>query len=129
MVDPVERISRTDPSMPTAINHSLSIGSEPDNAWVAARQSKITEGLLELEKAARDEIASRREPADDSQPEDDSDAARERDARARQFGEPYDAPDETGEPPQHPEFSGESDRIGTQNFDEDTPFGTRVAIL
>ena len=26
-------------------------------------------------------------------------------------------------------FSGESERIGTQNFDEDTPFGGRVAIV
>ncbi|MGV8938969.1 MAG: hypothetical protein ACOH2J_17760 [Allorhizobium sp.] len=123
MVDPVERISRTAPSIATALNHSLSIGAEPDNAWVAARQSKITEGLLELEKAARDEIASR------SQPEEDSEAVRERDARARQFGEPYGEPEEAETPPDHLEFSGESDRIGTQNFDEDTPFGTRVAIL
>lgn len=26
-------------------------------------------------------------------------------------------------------FSGESDRIGSKNFDEDTPFGERVAYL
>jgi len=126
MVDPVERIARTAPSMATALNHSLSIGSEPDNAWVAARQSKITEGLLELEKAVRDEIAARGGPAE----EEDSEAVREREARARQFGEPYETDDEPdAEEPQPAEFSGESERIGTQNFDEDTPFGTRVAIL
>ncbi|GEO84015.1 MULTISPECIES: hypothetical protein [Alphaproteobacteria] len=123
MVDPVKRISRTDPSAPTQIDSSLSISSEPDNAWIAARQSKITEGLLALEKAARDEIASR------SQPEEDSKAVRERESRARHLGEPYGEAEEAEKPPEHPEFSGESDRIGTQNFDDDTPFGTRVVIL
>mgnify|MGYP006213825191 CR=1 FL=1 len=28
-----------------------------------------------------------------------------------------------------PRLSGESERIGTQNFDEDTPFGDRTLIV
>ncbi|MGO8448142.1 hypothetical protein ACC791_37075, partial [Rhizobium ruizarguesonis] len=39
------------------------------------------------------------------------------------------AASEEGEAAEQPVLSGESDRIGTRNFDDDTPFGERVAII
>ncbi|MBY3166109.1 hypothetical protein HFO53_00020 [Rhizobium laguerreae] len=37
--------------------------------------------------------------------------------------------EEASEQAEWPALSGESDRIGTRNFNDDTPFGERVAIL
>gem|GEM_PF-4882398 len=45
MVDKVERIRGTASATPTRVNESLSITSEPDNAWIAQRQSAINEDL------------------------------------------------------------------------------------
>ncbi|MCL6706915.1 hypothetical protein M8R20_07880 [Pseudomonas sp. R2.Fl] len=120
MVDPVQRISSTNTSMPTQVGNSLSIGSEAYNAWIAARQAKINEDLLDLEKAATEELARRRAEEEIS-PDDQR--------HARQWGEPLGESTEAGDDAQPQTLSGESDRIGTQNFDDDTPFGERVAIV
>ncbi|WP_159950481.1 hypothetical protein [Rhizobium sp. 18065] len=122
MVDPVTRISRADQSVPTQISQTLNIRSDSENAWVAARQSKINDDLLELHKIAVEELARRKQQDGDIDPD-------EQHSHARQWSEPLGSFDETEETGQPPRLSGESERIGTQNFDEDTPFGERVAIL
>ncbi|MEB2846801.1 hypothetical protein GAO09_05025 [Rhizobiales bacterium RZME27] len=95
MVKPVARISASAASEATRIDHSLSITSEPDNAWVAARQDRMT---ADQEERKRDVTEG-----------DSEDHAREEADEAL--------------------LSGESERIGSQNFDDDTPFGDRVAII
>nr|WP_246762673.1 hypothetical protein [Rhizobium sp. NZLR1] len=37
--------------------------------------------------------------------------------------------EEAGHQAEQPVLSGESERIGTRNFDDDTPFGERVVIV
>ena len=128
MVDPVTPISATAPSSPTRIGTSTSIGSEPDNAWVAARQAQITADALTHvhpqlpHPEAEIPGLSHRDPSDD----------RDQDRRHRAEEEPDTSSlaerSETGTP-QDDRLSGESERIGTVNFDDDTPFGTRKAII
>ena len=95
MVKPVTRISASAESEVTRIDHSLSITSEPDNAWVAARQDRMTADGEGRERSVTES------DSDDHAPEEADEAL----------------------------LSGESERIGSQNFDEDTPFGDRVAII
>ncbi len=98
----VERISRTSPSAAssqTEGGHTLNLGSDAQNAWVAARQSKINHDLEERHQQDTEEKIGQ-----DSPVEDGGDVEEKR-------------------------FSGESERIGTQNFDENTPFGERVVIV
>lgn len=121
MVDPVQRVSSSNTSLPTQTGTSLSIGSEAYNAWIAARQAKINEDLLELEKAAIEELARRRAQEEEASPEEQR--------HTRQWGEPFGEWSDAEDTAQPPTLSGESDRIGTQNFDEETPFGERIAIV
>ncbi|CAH0341506.1 hypothetical protein [Rhizobium sp. CECT 9324] len=122
MVDPVNRISRSEASMPSQIDHTLNVRSDANNAWIAARQSQINDDLLELQKIAIAELARRKEQEATVDPD-------EQHPHSRQWFEPVDPSEETEQSEQPPKLSGESDRIGTQNFDDDTPFGERVAIL
>jgi hypothetical protein len=122
MVDPVNRISRSEASMPSQIDHTLNVRSDANNAWIAARQSQINDDLLELQKIAIAELARRKEQEATVDPD-------EQHPHSRQWFEPVDPSEETDQSEQQPKLSGESDRIGTQNFDDDTPFGERVAIL
>ncbi|MFN3363561.1 hypothetical protein ACQKP1_14320 [Allorhizobium sp. NPDC080224] len=98
----VERISRTSPSaasLQTESGQTLNLGSDAQNAWVAARQSKINHDLEERQQRdAEEKIA-------------------------------HDSPAEDGGDVEEKRLSGESERIGTQNFDENTPFGERVVIV
>ncbi|MGF9562779.1 hypothetical protein [Neorhizobium sp. JUb45] len=105
MVEPVTRISASAASEATRIDSSLSITSEPDNAWVAARQEQITADQQRLRRDAADE------KPDGAPPHHAHTAA------------------ETSDQPEEQRLSGESERIGNQNFDDDTPFGERVVIL
>ncbi len=98
----VERISRTSSSAAssqTEGGHTLNLGSDAQNAWVAARQSKINHDLEERQQQDAEEKIAHVSAA-----EDDSGAEEKR-------------------------LSGESERIGTQNFDGNTPFGERVVIV
>ncbi|SIQ32001.1 hypothetical protein SAMN05880561_102724 [Rhizobium sp. RU33A] len=98
----VERISRTSPSaasLQTESGQTLNLGSDAQNAWVAARQSKINHDLEERHQRDADEKSAEDEAVTDD------------------------------EAPEEKRFSGESERIGTQNFDENTPFGERVTIV
>ena len=123
MVEAINPISATAPSEPTRVGTSTSIGSEPDNAWVAARQSHITADLLALKRTAEKESASDLIPHAELLVEDDQHA------KKRRGDEPSEERETAEEQAEHPNFSGESDRIGTCNFDDDTPFGERVAII
>lgn len=123
MVDPVQRISSSSTSMPTHVGNSLSIGSEAYNAWIAARQAQINQDLLDLEKAARDELARRKAE------EEEEEVSSNEQEHSRQQTQPFGEWSEVEDTPQPHTLSGESPRIGTHNFDEDTPFGERVAIL
>ncbi|EKF60145.1 hypothetical protein QWE_08621 [Agrobacterium albertimagni AOL15] len=97
----VERISRTSSSAAssqTEGGHTLNLGSDAQNAWVAARQSKINHDLEERQQRDAEEKIAHDSPAEDGGAEEKR-------------------------------LSGESERIGTQNFDENTPFGERVVIV
>ena len=119
MVDAINPISATAPSEPTKVGTSTSIGSEPDNAWVAARQSKITADQLAAKKAVEKEAANGLIPHADLIVENEEHPQ-------KRHGH---AASEEGEAAEQPVLSGESDRIGTRNFDDDTPFGERIAIV
>ena len=123
MVEKIAPTSPTAPSSATHVNHSTSIGSEPDNAWVAARQTQITADQLAAKKAAEKETASDLIPHADLIVENEAHPQKRHGHAALEEGE------EAGELAEEPVLSGESDRIGTRNFDDDTPFGERVAII
>lgn len=127
MVERVSRISSSASSSSTQIDNSLAIGSEPYNAWVAARQDKINDDLRERAREhASDPDGHHKSPEDEA--EEDADA-RMQARHARQLGEPDDSVDTAEEPHEDCTLSGESDRIGTRNFDDDTPFGERSVIV
>ncbi|RWY87119.1 hypothetical protein EHI44_13355 [Rhizobium leguminosarum] len=123
MVDAINPISATAPSEPTKVGTSTSIGSEPDNAWVAARQSQITADQLAAKRAVEKEAASVLIPHADLIVEN------KEHPQKRHGHAASDDRDEAVEHAEQPVLSGESDRIGTRNFDDDTPFGERVAII
>ncbi|WP_458391797.1 hypothetical protein [Rhizobium laguerreae] len=118
MVDAINPISATAASEPTQVGTSTSIGSEPDNAWVAARQSQITADQLAAKEAAKGLV-----------PHADLIVENEEHPQKRHGHAASDDGEEAGEQAEQPVLSGESDRIGTRNFDDDTPFGERVAII
>ncbi|QEE44592.1 hypothetical protein FVA81_08215 [Rhizobium sp. WL3] len=122
MVERISRISRSDATSPTDIGYTLNIGSDADNAWVAARQSQINRDIEERRRTMLEEKAKHGtlddEPAGggDEPPSDPG-------------VETSDADDTAEDSAEEPRLSGESERIGTQNFDEDTPFGDRTLIV
>lgn len=124
MVDPVDRISSSAATTATQIGTSLSIESEADNALVAARQSRMTADLLALAAEAH-KHAPHPHPAEDHEP---GGVHEDGHAPSRQFFEPEDDAI-AAEPEPEATLSGESERIGSVNFDDDTPFGHREAIV
>ena len=122
MVEAVNSISSTAASEPTKVGISTSIGSEPDNARVAARQSQISADQQASKGAAETNGAGTLIPHPDLLVDEEQHGKRHGHARSGE-GE------EAGEAAEQPLLSGESERIGTRNFDKDTPFGERVAIL
>lgn len=121
MVEAVNRIASTAASEPTKVGSSTSIGSEPDNAWVAARQSQITADQQASREAAGTNGAGGLIPHADLIVGDEE--------HPRHGHALSEEGEETGEEAEQPLLSGESERIGTRTFDEDTPFGERVAII
>lgn len=122
MVDAIKPISSTAASEPTKIGISTSIDADPDNAWIAARQSEITADQLAFKTAVEKEAANDLIPHADLLV-DDEEAQKRRGHSASEDGE------QAGEQTEPPLLSGESERIGTRNFDDDTPFGERTAII
>ncbi|AYD02087.1 hypothetical protein [Neorhizobium sp. NCHU2750] len=121
MVDPVTPVAATAASAPVKVESSFSI-AEPDNAWADARQSQVNADLAAL-KAARDEAETNREEKAERNTLDDRHPHKRHDASGA------DVSGESEENPDEERLSGESDRIGTRNFDDKTPFGHRVLIV
>lgn len=122
MVERISRISRSDATSPTDVGHTLNIGSDADNAWVAARQSQINHDIEERRRTMLEEKAEHGTLDDEQAGNEDGPLS---DPRVETSGT-----DETAEDgAEEPRLSGESERIGTQNFDEDTPFGDRTLIV
>ncbi|MBB3594143.1 hypothetical protein FHX08_004546 [Rhizobium sp. BK529] len=116
----VEKIAPTAPTAApsaTHINHSTSIGSEPDNAWVAERQAEITAG--KEKKGEYHAAASDHKRVDEG---DDRAADRHLDHHSAH-------PHADDVNPDEERLSGESERIGTGNLDEDVPFGDHIGYL
>jgi hypothetical protein len=128
MVDAITPIAATAVSSPTRIDTSTSIDSISEHAWTAARQSQITADQDGLAKDnAVDREHHRHDPPDTADP-----PIGDRDeplSPRQQRDEVLEELDAAEQPPGQPRLSGESERIGTQNFDEDTPFGERVAFV
>lgn len=122
MVERISRISRSEGSARTEAGNTLNLGSDAQNAWVAARQSKINDDIEERRRLLSEERTR------DGMPEDDE-ATPDTPFPSRQWVEPSEPAEEAEEEAEEPRLSGESERIGTQNFDEDTPFGERVVIV
>lgn len=121
MVDRIGRLSGSAASAGTDTGHTLNLGSDSQNAWVAARQSRINHDIEERHRHAEEERAR------DGPPDEQPDAGDTR--PSRQWIEPEDAGETVDDEAKEPRLSGESERIGTQNFDEDTPFGNRELII
>lgn len=117
MVSPVSSISATSAPSPTKVETSTSITSEPDNAWVAVRQSQITADQIAQKRGLENKASNKGSPHGDADAEAQPGEEGDRDV-ALDADEPVAAT-----------LSGESDRIGTRNFDDETPFGERVAIV
>ncbi|MDM9627395.1 hypothetical protein QTL95_15915 [Rhizobium sp. S152] len=112
MVDKTEKVSGTSASAPTRVETSVSL-SEPEAAWVAERQSIISS---ELAKRAREETDG---------------PSRDDDVPERASGDGHLAHHSPGQKDNGSEelLSGESERIGTGNLDEDVPFGDHVGFV
>lgn len=104
----VSPISATSSSIAIDVGETTSITSDPANSWVAKRQAEIS-AALERRRAAH---GNRREPPDTRMPaKDPEDAAL------------------LAEDPSRPRLSGESERIGTGNWEETVSFGNHVGYL
>ncbi len=118
MVEKIAPTSPTAPSSATQVNHSTSITSEPDNAWVAERQTEIaSHGRRHREEQAASDSEERID--------DEGDPAADRHLDHHQASRPH--PNDAD--PDEERLSGESERIGTGNLDENVPFGEHLGYL
>lgn len=119
MVDPVTRVSSTSASAATLVDSSVVSRAEPDNVWAAHRQDQINADLATMKRfrEQQDEAGSEEEP---SASLDDRHPHRRQDATASET---------LDEQADDARLSGESERIGTRNYDDETPFGHRTLII
>ena len=105
IVHKVTPITATDPSRQVEISHTNSILSDPDGRWVAKRQGAINEAFEKLMRLESDQAGESRTASHDG-PQDVglSDAAAGK-------------------------LSGESERIGRTQWDENIPFGEHVGFF
>ncbi len=104
-VQKVMPISATASSRQVEIGQTNSILSDPDRRWVARRQGAINEAFKKCMRLESDHGVGSKISSDDSS----------------QDVEISEAP--VGK------LSGESDRIGRSEWDENTPFGRHVGFL
>jgi hypothetical protein len=126
MVDAITAIVASTATSVVKAESSLSITSEPDNKWVAERQSKIDADQVVLKNlhasARNNEARFQAEPEEVPVPLFEGHSRRRNsDGSVDGRGAADDAAEDA--------LSGESERIGSTNFDDDTPFGHRVAII
>jgi hypothetical protein len=120
MVEKIAATSPTSSSAATQTNHSTSITSEPDRAWVAERQAQIT---ASLEMMNEERAALRGESHDDDKVDEDEQASERRLDHHSGKAHP---PEEIAEAER---LSGESARIGKGNLEEEVPFGEHVGFV
>jgi hypothetical protein len=126
MVDPISAVSGSAATTRAQVDKSLSITSEPDNKWVAARQSKIDADQVALKQANAElqaDIARFSGEADGEMEVSPDHQSQHHQKRAESGGT------EAADHDDQAKLSGESERIGTVDFDGDTPFGHRTAIV
>ncbi len=116
MVDKISKVVSTAASTATRVETSVSL-SEPDAAWVAERQSVITANRL-----ARKTIQDSERDGDAECLEDNGEENRHLDLHPSN-GKPVD--DKLAAE----RLSGESERIGSGNLDEEVPFGEHVGYV
>ena len=125
MVDAITAASASSETTVTHGDKSLSITSEPDNKWVAARQSKIDADQVESRRRHSSSVETshpRQEDVEEELPPLFEGHARKRQSRQKPEQDIVEREDTHL-------LSGESELIGSTNFDEQTPFGDRVAIV
>jgi hypothetical protein len=104
-VQKIEPISATAPSRQVEIHQTSSILSDPDGRWVARRQEAISDAFEKGMHIKGDHGGGAKLPTHDSpQDHDNSEAPAGK-------------------------LSGESDRIGRTEWDENTPFGKHVGFV
>ena len=110
MVEKISKISASAAPIATRVQHSISV-AEPEIAWAARRQAEIDEGLED-----------RRKSGEHPHPENDAESADSRhlDLHHSENSEQTDDAEK---------LSGESERIGTGNLDEDVPFGEHSGYI
>lgn len=102
-------VSATSPANPVAIGQTNSILTDPDGRWVAKRQSDIN--------AAQEQYHPGRGHSSEGDLSSDNGTT------------PKTGEGATGHENSVQKLSGESDRIGDGNWDEDIPFGKHVGYL
>lgn len=103
-IQKVMPISATAPSRQVEINQTSSILSDPDGRWVAKRQEAISDAFEKLMRLKGAHGGGAKVPSRDSS--QDLESSREPVGK----------------------LSGESDRIGRHEWDENTPFGKHVGF-
>lgn len=123
MVDAISPINASAATSATAVGRSLSIASEPDNKWVADRQSRIDadQNATRTENLSSSGDTPDIEVDEEFPPLFEGHTRRRRARRADTKGSIAQLEDHL--------LSGESERIGSTNFEDDTPFGERTAII
>lgn len=119
MVDPVTRISATAASAATQVDSSVVSRAEPDNVWAAQRQAQINADLAAM-KSFREQQQESEEEEETSASLDDRHPHRRQEVAGSEVND---------EPSDDARLSGESERIGTRNYDDETPFGHRTLII
>lgn len=119
MVTPITRVSSTSASAATQVDSSVVSRAEPDNVWAAERQSQINADLAAMKRF-------REQQEDSKDDEENSGSLDDRHPHRRQEATTSEASDEQS---QDARLSGESERIGTRNYDDETPFGHRTLII
>jgi hypothetical protein len=117
VVSKVEKIESASSTRPIHTNHSISITSEPDGVWVAHIQSAITAGLEKQGSANRLARES-----------DEPDLSGGAHSDPHHRSEPAHTDPEAALPKEE-HLSGESERIGSGNLEDDVPFGNHVGYL
>ncbi|WP_454854932.1 hypothetical protein [Rhizobium binxianense] len=120
MVEKIAPTSPTSPSSGTQVNHSTSIGSEPDRAWVAARQAQITANIKKMNEERA--VAHRDENSETDGDDGNQSSERHLDHHSGQVHPREENVEEK-------RLSGESARIGTGNLDENAPFGEHLGFV
>lgn len=121
MVERVSRVSSTSASAATLVDSSVVSRAEPDNVWAGHRQDQINADLAAMKRFREQQDEARGE-----EEEEPSASLDDRHPHRRQEATTSETPDEQSDDAR---LSGESERIGTRNYDDETPFGHRTLII